>query len=107
MHETRQTGKVGTTMATNGSRPKRTGALDVLLTEGATRGTARRVLQPSALTRLAASIARRPDRVARRAAGLGSELVDVARGRSELAPPKGDRRFADPAWQQNWLFRRV
>ena len=94
-------------MATNGSRPKRTGALDVLLTEGVTSGTARRVLQPSALTRLAAGLARRPDRVARRAAGLGAELVDVARGRSELAPPKGDRRFADQAWRDNWLFRRL
>ena len=31
----------------------------------------------------------------------------MAAGRSELAPAKGDRRFADPAWESNWLFRRL
>jgi polyhydroxyalkanoate synthase len=31
----------------------------------------------------------------------------VAAGRSEIRPPKRDRRFADPAWESNWLFRRL
>jgi polyhydroxyalkanoate synthase len=51
--------------------------------------------------------ARRPDRAARRAAHLGTELARVAGGRSELRPGKRDRRFADPAWESSWLFRRL
>jgi polyhydroxyalkanoate synthase subunit PhaC len=45
--------------------------------------------------------------MAARAAGLASELRRVGAGRSEIAPARGDRRFADPAWQGNWLFRRL
>ena len=37
---------------------------------------------------------------------LGKELRDVLLGRSELQPETGDRRFSDPAWSQNPLFRR-
>ena len=40
-----------------------------------------------------------------RAAGLTTELARAATGRSQLAPAGGDRRFADPAWQENWLLR--
>jgi poly[(R)-3-hydroxyalkanoate] polymerase subunit PhaC len=36
---------------------------------------------------------------------MGLELVRVGLGKSEVAPAKGDRRFADPAWQQNPMFR--
>ena len=36
--------------------------------------------------------------VAREAVKLGEELLRVALGRSELAPARGDRRFADPTW---------
>ena len=36
---------------------------------------------------------------------LGQELVKITLGRSEVAPEKGDKRFTDPAWQQNPLFR--
>lgn len=36
---------------------------------------------------------------------LGQELVKISLGRSQVAPEKGDKRFADPAWQQNPLFR--
>ena len=35
------------------------------------------------------------------------DLACVVAGRSAKAPPKGDRRFADPAWRDNWLLRRV
>ena len=50
-----------------------------------------------------------PARAAPRAASgdLGAELGAVAGGRSEVRPAKRDRRFADPAWQSNWLFRRL
>ncbi|MDQ5832752.1 MAG: alpha/beta fold hydrolase, partial [Actinomycetota bacterium] len=39
--------------------------------------------------------------------GLGAELTRVASGRSEVRPAKRDRRFADPAWESSWLFRRL
>jgi polyhydroxyalkanoate synthase subunit PhaC len=80
-------------------------ALDVLLTD-ATDGT-RRFLRPGAAVSVAAGLARRPRRAARRAGHLGAELARVASGRSEVRPAKRDRRFADPAWQSNWLFRRL
>ena len=53
------------------------------------------------------SLARHPGRVARRGGSLAAGLAGALAGSSELAPPKGDRRFADPAWEQNWLFRRL
>ncbi len=54
-----------------------------------------------------AGVARHPRSVVRRTRALGSELARVAAGDSEQAPAKGDRRFADEAWQKNWLLRRV
>jgi len=39
-----------------------------------------------------------------RAAG---ELAQVVRGRSSVAPAAGDRRFDDPAWRDNGLYRRL
>ena len=39
-----------------------------------------------------------------RAAG---ELVEVLRGRSAIAPAPGDRRFDDPTWRDNGLYRRL
>ena len=38
---------------------------------------------------------------------LGVEIGRVLLGRSELAPSPRDRRFTDPAWSQNPLFRRL
>jgi polyhydroxyalkanoate synthase len=93
------------------SRVRRTGraaqsGLDVLLSEAET-GSAPRFIAPGSAVRVGAGLARHPRRVIGRAAGLTSELARAAAGRSELAPAKGDRRFADPAWEGNWLFRRV
>src|SRR3954449_9328315 len=88
-------------------------ALDVLLTD-ATEGRSRFV-RPGAAVELAAGLARRPRRTARRGApaapppppprrprrtarrgaDLGAELAHVARGRSQARPAKRDRRFAD------------
>ena len=45
--------------------------------------------------------------VARTAARLGGELAKIAVGRSAVAPVKGDRRFADPAWSTNPLYHRI
>jgi polyhydroxyalkanoate synthase len=42
--------------------------------------------------------------------GLGraaSDLADVVRGKSTIAPAAGDRRFDDPAWRESALYRRI
>ena len=48
---------------------------------------------------------RHPLTVLRTVPDVGQELVKISLGRSQVAPEKGDKRFADPAWQQNPLFR--
>jgi polyhydroxyalkanoate synthase subunit PhaC len=45
--------------------------------------------------------------VAREAAQLGVELARIAWGQSHVAPAKGDRRFTDPAWTSNRVFRMI
>ena len=45
--------------------------------------------------------------MAREAGRLGAELTRIARGRSDVAPAKGDRRFTDPAWTSNPVFRMI
>lgn len=83
-------------------------ALDVLLTDAAMGNPAQRLArQPGALVKTVARVGMRPDRMARRAAALGRDVAEIARGTSEITPPRGDKRFADPAWQKNWAFRRV
>jgi polyhydroxyalkanoate synthase len=81
-------------------------ALDVLLTD-ASDGGPTRFVRPGAALSVAAGLARRPVRPVRRVGRLGAELARVAGGRSEIRPAKRDRRFADPAWQSSWLFRRM
>ena len=48
---------------------------------------------------------RHPQAVSRTVPDLGQEVVKIGLGRSQVAPEKGDKRFTDPAWQQNPLFR--
>lgn len=48
-----------------------------------------------------------PGPVVREVASLAREQVAILRGRSSLAPSPRDRRFADPAWSQNPVYRRV
>jgi polyhydroxyalkanoate synthase len=95
----------------NQSRTRRTGraarsGLDVLLSEAET-GEPSRFIAPGAAVKVGAGLTRHPRRVAARAAGLAGELGRVVAGRSEAAPAKGDRRFADRAWEGNWLLRRM
>src|SRR3954452_8570954 len=92
---------------TTGARAAASAGLDVLLTDAAVGQGTRRFVQPRAVAGVGAGVARHPRRVARRVSGLGGELVRVAAGRARKAPSTGDRRFADPAWQTNWLLRRV
>ena len=39
--------------------------------------------------------------------GYASELAGVIKGESTVAPDPKDRRFVDPAWQSNFVFRRL
>jgi polyhydroxyalkanoate synthase len=93
------------------SRVRQTGhaaraGLDVMLSEAAAGGPPR-FIAPGSGVKVGAGLARHPRRVVARAAGLTAELARTATGRSELVPAKGDRRFADPAWEGNWLLRRM
>jgi polyhydroxyalkanoate synthase len=81
-------------------------ALDTLLIDAA-RGPGPRFLPGLAGVKAAAKLAARPGRVARRTAGFGAEVARIALGRSDVAPPKGDRRFKDPAWAGNPAFKRL
>jgi len=55
---------------------------------------------------LATALARSPG-LASRGGELAGELARVATGRSEISPARGDRRFGDPAWSANPLYRRL
>ncbi|HWD73762.1 MAG TPA: alpha/beta fold hydrolase [Solirubrobacteraceae bacterium] len=79
--------------------------LDVMLADAVT--STPRFFAPGPAVKVAAGLARRPRGFARRAAGLTTELARAATGRSQLAPAGGDRRFTDPAWQENWLLREL
>jgi polyhydroxyalkanoate synthase subunit PhaC len=78
--------------------------LDLLLTSSAL-GIAERMMPNVSWSRFALNLARQPRTVASRAATLGRELAAIAQGRSALAPAKGDKRFADPAWTGNPLLK--
>jgi len=80
--------------------------LDLLLTSSAV-GVADRLMPNTSWSRFALSLAKQPRTLASRAGTLGRELLSIAEGRSELAPAKGDKRFADPAWRGNPLLRRT
>ena len=89
--------------------PKRSAestGLDMLLTESSA-GAAQRWTPGMAGVRAAGRLAARPQRLARRTAGLAAELAKIAAGRSEVAPDKRDRRFKDPAWAGNPVYRRI
>src|SRR3954454_5681775 len=88
------------------ARPQGPGSLDALLTEAA-RGPVRSWWPGMSGAKLAAKLALRPDLTARRGTELAAELARVAVGRSQSEPPKGDRRFKDPAWAGNPAFRRL
>ena len=52
-------------------------------------------------------LGRKPQVVSRNYAKLLAESARIATGRSQLAAAPGDKRFADPAWGGNAMFRRV
>lgn len=48
-----------------------------------------------------------PRSVARETRRLARDTLRILGGKSDRGPAKGDRRFADPAWSQNPVFRRL
>ena len=48
-----------------------------------------------------------PRGVARETRRLAGDTLRILAGKSDRAPGKGDRRFADPAWAQNPALRRL
>jgi class II poly(R)-hydroxyalkanoic acid synthase len=70
-------------------------------------GMVRRFWPESSMVRYAARMAGRPRTVTRRAGQLAAELAGIAKGSSQIAPERHDRRFSDPAWNTNPLLRRT
>jgi polyhydroxyalkanoate synthase len=48
---------------------------------------------------------RQPSLVMEQEAKLARELIGVLCGNAEYTPPQGDKRFGDPAWRDNSLYR--
>jgi polyhydroxyalkanoate synthase subunit PhaC len=61
----------------------------------------------AALGRLLGRVAFEPGVVVTGGLDAARQLLDVARGRNDLAPDPSDKRFADPAWANNPLYRRL
>jgi polyhydroxyalkanoate synthase len=80
--------------------------LDALLVDAAL-GPMRRFLPDVSTAKLAGRLARRPGRTGGRVGTLVAELGRIGLGSSKLAPSPRDRRFADAAWLENPLLRRV
>src|SRR3954451_18342962 len=81
--------------------------LDMVLVDGA-RGPLRRLVPPARTSlRFATALAGRPQVIARQTGEYVKELGRIGVGRSEVAPNKKDRRFADPAWTGNPMLRRI
>ena len=57
--------------------------------------------------RLGVNLAKQPAAVAGRVSTLARELGSIVAGRSQRAPARADKRFTDPAWQDNPLLRRL
>jgi polyhydroxyalkanoate synthase subunit PhaC len=80
--------------------------LDLLLTS-ATKPFASRMMPNATWARFGAGLAQHPGAVADRAGTLTRELGDIAVGKSHRGPARADKRFADPAWQENPLLHRI
>jgi polyhydroxyalkanoate synthase subunit PhaC len=80
--------------------------LDLLLTS-ATKPFASRMMPNATWARVAGNLAQHPGAVADRVGALTRELGTIAIGKSHRAPARADKRFADPAWQENPLLHRI
>jgi polyhydroxyalkanoate synthase len=68
-------------------------------------------LQPKQLFGMVAELGRfltaRPDSVLTRMGQFAIDLVQIGMGNSEIAPAASDKRFADPAFAQNPVYKRM
>ena len=80
--------------------------LDLLLTS-ATKPFASRMMPNATWARFGANLAQHPGAVADRVGTLSRELGAIAAGKSHRAPARADKRFTDPAWQENPLLHRI
>jgi len=80
--------------------------LDLLLS-GPTLGIRHRMTPNTSWLHLATSLVKQPAILATRGGELAKELADVTRGRSDREPARHDKRFADPAWNENPFLKRV
>ncbi len=80
--------------------------LDLLLTS-ATKPFASRMMPNATWARFGANLAQHPGAVASLATTLTRELGAIAVGKSHRAPARADKRFSDPAWQENPLLHRI
>jgi polyhydroxyalkanoate synthase len=80
--------------------------LDLLLTS-ATKPFASRMMPNATWARFGAGLAQHPGAVAGRAGTFTRELGDIALGKSHRVPARADKRFSDPAWQENPLLHRI
>jgi polyhydroxyalkanoate synthase len=80
--------------------------LDALLVDAAL-GPIRRFAPDASTARFAVALARRPRTTGRRLGSLVTEIARVGAGTSTITPTRRDRRFADDAWTENPLLRRL
>jgi polyhydroxyalkanoate synthase len=80
--------------------------LDLLLTS-ATKPFVSRMMPNASWSHFGANLAKQPGAVAGRLGALTRELGSIAAGKSHRVPARADKRFADPAWQQNPLLHRI
>lgn len=55
---------------------------------------------------LASYAAKQPKPFAKHLGNYGKEMIEIAKGTSELSPHHKDRRFQDPTWSSNPLYKR-
>jgi len=80
--------------------------LDLVLSS-ATRPFVGRMMPDRTWARFGMNLANQPGTLANRGGALARELGSIAAGKSDRAPAKADKRFSDPAWQQNPLLHRT
>lgn len=80
--------------------------LDLLLTS-ASRPFRSRMIPDRTWLRVASGLAAKPNTLIGRGIDFSSEIGSIVAGGSSRAPHRSDKRFADPAWEQNPVLRRI
>src|ERR1700751_1114952 len=99
-----------TTKASSNPTPKAADELAApldLLLPSAPKPFASRMMPNATWARFAGNLAQHPGAVADRVGTLTRELGSIAVGKSHRVPARADKRFSDPAWQQNPLLHRI